>query len=94
MKIEWRAFETTQACVGHNSPAGNISNKKYKALKLEELSVVDLLRSSRAKSRQIHPHIASACCWHSLDCFRLGIGCVIKFHLLNLTFLWTCKSSN
>lgn len=45
---------------------------------LPRLAGVDLLRASGARSRQIHPHIIPACCWHSLVC-------LIKFRLLNLT---------
>lgn len=58
MMMEWRAFETTLACVGHDSTAGNTSSKQYQASKLEELSGVSLPRSSKAKSRQIHPQAA------------------------------------
>lgn len=58
MMMEWRAFETTQACVGYDSIAGNTSHKQYQASKLEELSGVSLLRSSKAKSRHIQPHTA------------------------------------
>lgn len=44
--------------MGHDSIPGNTSHKQCWASKLEELSGVSLLRSSKAKSRQIHPHTA------------------------------------